>query len=721
MTPVSNPPKSEVGVVNGYGLSGHVMSWSGMVDDAEFAPDLRWPASVHVYEKMRADSQIQGLLTGTCLPITRFRWYLEDNGADPAVTDELSQQLKVPVKGREDDYVQGRMRNRFSWGKHLTDLLRALYFGHYFFEQVGEVDEEGNWRLKKLAPRPPRTISEILVAEDGGLVGIKQYGGKKAAFSQEPDIPVSQLLAYAWDREGGNWTGRSMLRPCFRNWLVKDRLIRVDAGKHERNGMGVPWFEAPEGASQELIDALDEMAQAYRSGDEAGGAGPHGAKLRLVGTEGSLPDTIGSVRYHDEQMANAFLMMFISLGSTQTGSRALGEVFSDFFGYAQEAVADWAKDTFNEHMVEDWVDWNYGEDVAAPLLNYDRSADEDAPIGDLALLVEKGIVRVDNELESAIRKRYKLPAMPNTPEPVSVEPPENEEPEPAAPTDLTLEASGRRRNDRVEAAPDLPSTVSLPDRPLRRSPYDNEIAATTDYKLLDEQWTSQRDKLFEEVRARQAKQIDELAKAITAANGDLEALSAIAAEADHADNLLSVAQSAADDGLAQMQGEAARQGYKPSKALTTAPLEERLAIRAKVLDKVLTQELSMAASQRAVALTGGGMAPAEVAASTKAYLTELKGARVKKQLNGFISFAMNSGRKLFMQEETPQRIYASELLDSNTCSNCASVDGTEYDTLADAEADYPSGGYMDCDGGDDCRGTLVAVYDEVGPGTGEAT
>jgi hypothetical protein len=720
MSPVSAPTR-EKGVVNGYGLSGNVQSWSGLVDDAEFAPDLRWPASVHVYEKMRSDAQIQGLLSGTILPITRFRWYLEDNGADPAVTDRLSQQLKVPVRGREDEFVLGRTRNRFSWNKHLGDLLRALYTGHYFFEQVGEVEADGSWTLKKLAPRPPRTISEIIVAEDGGLVGIKQYGGKSQAFSQEPDIPVSQLLAYAWDREGGNWTGRSMLRPCFRNWLVKDRLIRIDAGKHERNGMGVPWFEAPEGASQDLIDALDEMAQAYRAGDEAGGAGPHGAKLRLVGTEGSLPDTIGSIRYHDEQMANAFLMMFISLGSTQTGSRALGEVFSDFFGYAQEAVADWAKDTFNEHMIEDWVDWNYGEDAAAPIMTYDRSSEEELPTGDLAVLVDKGIVSVDTELESAIRKRYKLPAMAE-PRPVSEEEPIVEgEPEPAATESIPTQAGSGRRSGRVEATPDLPSTVSLPDRPLRRSPYDSEVAATTDYKQLDEQWTARRDTLFEQVRAQQAKQADELAKAITSAAGDLDKLSAIAAEADHADVLLSSAQSAANDGLAQMEAEATRQGHSRAKALTTAQIEDGLAARARVMDKVLTQELSSAASQRAITLTGGGMKPADVAKSVKAYLLELKGARVKKQLNGFISYAMNSGRKLYMREEPPQRVYSSELLDSATCSNCAEVDGTEYATLDEAELDYPSGGYMDCDGGDDCRGTLVAVYEEADTGIGEAT
>lgn len=60
----------------------------------------------------------------------------------------------------------------------------------------------------------------------------------------------------------------------------------------------------------------------------------------------------------------------------------------------------------------------------------------------------------------------------------------------------------------------------------------------------------------------------------------------------------------------------------------------------------------------------------------------------------------------------PSSIYASELLDGRTCGPCLQVDGREYDTLADAYEDYPRGGvYVNCAGGDRCRGTLVATYE----------
>ncbi|TDB78748.1 hypothetical protein E1091_19625, partial [Micromonospora fluostatini] len=96
-------------------------------------------------------------------------------------------------------------------------------------------------RLRKLAERMPRTIERIEAAPDGGLVSVLQYSSRTGGRAQP--IPVSRLVAYVLDREGGNWLGRSVLRSCYKNWLIKDRLLRVQAQTIERNGMGVPLYE----------------------------------------------------------------------------------------------------------------------------------------------------------------------------------------------------------------------------------------------------------------------------------------------------------------------------------------------------------------------------------------------------------------------------------------------------------------------------------------------
>ncbi|WP_053207979.1 hypothetical protein [Jiangella muralis] len=66
----------------------------------------------------------------------------------------------------------------------------------------------------------------------------------------------------------------------------------------------------------------------------------------------------------------------------------------------------------------------------------------------------------------------------------------------------------------------------------------------------------------------------------------------------------------------------------------------------------------------------------------------------------------------------PREVYASELMDRDTCRPCGDVDGRTYTDLAAALVDYPDmGGYVACAGGGRCRGTLVLVWGTESPPT----
>jgi hypothetical protein len=79
-----------------------------------------------------------------------------------------------------------------------------------------------------------------------------------------------------------------------------------------------------------------------------------------------------------------------------------------------------------------------------------------------------------------------------------------------------------------------------------------------------------------------------------------------------------------------------------------------------------------------------------------------------------INTAHGQGRHETIAPLQPTEIYASELLDGETCDACEKVDGKEYDTMADALIEYETGGYGACKGGSRCRGTLVSVYGYAG-------
>lgn len=76
---------------------------------------------------------------------------------------------------------------------------------------------------------------------------------------------------------------------------------------------------------------------------------------------------------------------------------------------------------------------------------------------------------------------------------------------------------------------------------------------------------------------------------------------------------------------------------------------------------------------------------------------------------------VNAGRVETVEraEVQPSFLYASELLDGATCPRCRKIDGTEWETVAEARQHYPEGqGYVECEGGNRCRGTLVFVWED---------
>lgn len=419
-------------------IGGLDLGWNAWVDDTEYVPDLVWPRSIMKFHQMRTDAQLAGLYYAMTMPIRRYKWLIDPNGAPDEVVNAVSTDFNMDIVGAEPA-PRRRMKGRFSWDRHLTNLLLAGIYGHMFFEQDGKYESDGLWHLRKLVPVMPWDIDRINVADDGGLLSVRQRftKGGFSGFLQSNyvELEVDRLVGYPMDMEGSNWIGRSWLRDCYKSWLIKDRLLRVDAINHERAG-GVPIATAPPGATPAEKAALANMAKQFKVGEDAGGSVPAGTQFDLHHAGGrSGASVVDSIRYHDEAMARRFIHMFLQLGQTETGSRALGETFVEYAFIAQKAIAQWAVDITNEHMIEDMVDWNFGEDVQAPLLTYVvESQDEYLSAGDLAALIKVDAIQVDDEFEDALRHQYHFPKRKTPREaPQPVAPPAVPVPQPVAP------------------------------------------------------------------------------------------------------------------------------------------------------------------------------------------------------------------------------------------------------------------------------------------------
>lgn len=406
---------AEIGYQSGAGILG----WGALTAQThETNPDLQWPSSIDVFDRMRReDTQVKSVLRAVTLPILRTEWVIDGAGCAPNVVRFVAENLGLPVKG-EPFVAPARSDGRFSFKEFLRLALLELPFGHSFFEQVYD-QSDGMTRLTKLAWRPPRTIQAIEVAADGGLVAIVQYGitaGKPAR------IPVDRLVAFVNEREGANWLGESILRSAYKMWILKDRTLRVQALTNERNGLGIPTFTsapAPESASYEEAEAwmkkeIDrglEIAKQARAGEMAGISLAAGSEFALTGVTGHLPDTDKPIRYYDEQIAGAVLANFLSLGGDNaTGSYALGATFVDFFTESLNATAQHIAEVIQGHVVEDLVDLNWGRSEPAPRI-VPAVIGETQPLTAEAVraLLDCGALTADPALEEFLRAKYGMP------------------------------------------------------------------------------------------------------------------------------------------------------------------------------------------------------------------------------------------------------------------------------------------------------------------------
>ncbi len=704
-TRTPKPPTAEQGIVTHLGTDANgLISWAGVVDERETNRELTFPNSVHTYRKMRStDAQIAAILAAITVPIRRFQWMIDPNGARDEVVELVARDLNLPIRGAEDEPKQ-RSHNRFSHDRHLAAVLRGmLTFGFQFHEQVAMVDDAGRYRLRKLAERPGHTITDIEVASDGGLVRIRQ-----GYAPDDPTVDVSRLVAYVWQQEAGKWTGESLLRPMYRPYKIKDRILRVGAINIERAG-GVPYVEAAQGANQNELKLAKQFAQQFRVGENGGGALPFGWQLKFAQAAGGA-EAAEYVRLQNEEMARAALAMFLLLGQTETGSRALGSEFIDFFSLQLDTVAGGYVETTNEHVITDLVDWNFGADEQVPMLTYDRDPNPQLSVDDLATLVSSGMLVVDNDLEDVIRGKYSLPDA-------------NREavdagasaglvpPLPAAvdESDLAIAAG----HAAVYAAKDPNGRVKLPSRPLRRLPNDVEIAAAMDLETLDETWQSQLDKLVSAWQAVRAEQIASLVDQIAAAKGVAE-FDEVAAPPTGEDLLRASMIAMAAVGVASAADEAAAQGVSlpdPEAGAIAAHVAER----AEYLAGMLADELTIAATREAERVAGPTFDSDAVAASVREHLESLSDSFLAEQFGGALTNAQNLGRAETMagvDADEPVGYYSSEILDSSTCDECLDVDGKQYDTLAAAIGDYPTGTYRHCKGRKRCRGAIVARYAE---------
>jgi hypothetical protein len=727
-------PTADIGVPDLY------YEYQGFTDWWENTADLIWPASMITYGRMRHDPQLKAVLMAYMLPIMRATWVIDPDGARDEVVQAVADDLGVNILGADERPGTARRRGVI-WLRHLRQALyNKLTYGYMPFERRYRIDDTGMARLDNLGPRMPWTIAMIDVNRDGTLNQVWQN-------TQRDPLPANRLVWYTNDLQGGDWTGVSDLRACFGAWLLKHETWRVHATSIRRFGMGIPSVEAPPGATQTQVMQAQQLATQMRAGDHAGIGLPQGFKPGLMGMTGSVPDALGFIEYLDRVMAKQALAALIELGQTETGSRALGDTFMDLFLMSLQAVAD---DTALiatsgvpgcPGIITDLVDQNWGEDEPAPrLVCTDVGTQYEATAAAVQQLTATGALQPDASLDEWIRKQWHLPVRTAPwiqPQPKSAPQPAHppggggaspggaspgsppasppgqggtpDSPGPGSPSAAGTPSAAASRS--TGAAPQLPPVLRRqPSAVEARSgfnPEDHQRAWETALGTLMSAWQQVTATLKTDI-------VDQVAAAL--AGGNVAQLAAITVDAAPGAAVLVQSMTSAWHAAAQaMTAEAASQGVTidPAK-VKMPPLSQIASGRASLAASYLAQQAGSRA-MRSVQPAVPAAKQAEAAALDVAgFLDDLSTRNLRDQLGGALTAAQNAGRVAVLEAapaSAGQAVYtASEILDGNVCDRCRTEDGHEFGSLAEANAAYPTGGYINCQGELRCRGTVVAVW-----------
>ncbi len=287
---------------------------------------------------------------------------------------------------------------------------------------------------------------------------------------------------------------------------------------------------------------------------------------------------------------------------------------------------------------------------------------------------------------------------------------------PAPPAEPAEGGDGAAPANRVRAA--LP-----PGRPRA----DGKQPPDVDLDAVDRQWKEAVAVLVlayvAHVVAGQIRQLVDQVRTLLA-DGDVEGLSGMTVDSDAGAALLRTSMTAmAATAAKQAAAEAKKQGADVDPRALDA---EALATIAATVAALQAAQLAVSAAAEAARLAGAGedVDADLIAIDVDGFLQTLSDATLTRLLPGAMSAAQNGSRIATFLGGPRADLFASEVNDKNTCKPCQAIDGeyigatTDGDIRDQVAALYPNGGYVDCAGGDRCRGTVVAAYIGDDGGTG---
>lgn len=708
--PRKRPPSGELGdsavsYVSGAGKARQLL-------DTEYLFGLRGQNAYRIYDQMRfSDPKVAGLRFAQNLPLLRASATIEPAEGGAPNAKGVIENKDAAAKA---ELVQRLLIDDFPWRAFVADTSLAMDYGFAAFEIVWRI-ENGEVRFR-LGLRPASSIATSdIYLKDGAVDHIIQRPQSGGTY----EIPGDRLLWFAHCKEGDDFRGRSILRPMYKPWKLKQEIevqLAVLIGKMG----GVPVFTENTNLDAATQDMIDEAGESFGIAAGAFMRIPEDVTVELLASNAKVGEVLDAIKYWDTQLTSVAQAQVLDLGVGQVGSRALGTTMLDMFNDSIQAQASYREDVINAKgsLIHQLVDYNFPTDDNLPALRFGnvQAADIQAMAKAFLALAQAGM-SFGEETWDFVRREMNLPEtetmqvevpedVPPTPRPAAAPEPPADPPAPDAPTEGGARAS--------EAPHSHDAGLQLAERrPLRGCEVYLNLAEISG--RFDDAKTAIR----EATQSTRESLIGELAKRAKAAAGKGDLAKFAAGAPPMVDKLTAEVKTVLADfyaaGRAQVAGELQRQrdGHpvdpeaagnrtppvalaekKPPKKLP--PVPEDIAQQAEIVARSLAQ-----ATQAAVAAQASRSLTVPMADAVLEEMALRASDAAALQMTATVTDLMQAGRaaQAAVEQDVELCVY-SALLDERVCDACAAMDGEETKDLTLAEGWTPS---PDCDGGSNCR------------------
>jgi len=247
-------------------------------------------------------------------------------------------------------------------------MLRAFIEGYRVFEVVYKLGDDKKIHLDRLASRAGINDHELyLIADDkGDFVGIRQrtaFKNRIVDVTIRNETSISKVVKATFGEEYGSLYGRSGLKAAWYHYDKAHKGMFLNHVGHELGTQKVRYIRH-KSASDEMVVSAITAASKFTS--EAVIAMDENV-MTIETLELSSADVMRAgqdgIDKHYSLMVKSVLAQFIDLGTTETGSRSLGDSQIKFFKQGLEAVARIIlEETWNK-VIADLCRVNFGRGI----------------------------------------------------------------------------------------------------------------------------------------------------------------------------------------------------------------------------------------------------------------------------------------------------------------------------------------------------------------------